>query len=60
MFVKNKSKEVGDWVITTRNHKSLAGTMIVGTKVKIIGVGERGYDIEDEEGNKVIECGWEL
>ena len=41
-------------------HSSCAGYFEVGTKVKIINITERGYDIEDKKGNKVLEIGWEI
>lgn len=59
-FIKHSTLEIGDWVITKRTHTNFAGTMDVGTEVKIIGVGIRGYDIEDDEGNVVREIGWEV
>ena len=59
-FIKNKTPNIGDWVTTTRTYTNCAGTMVVGTEVKIIGVGMRGYDIEDDEGNIVREIGWEV
>lgn len=59
-FIKNSTPNVGDCVTTKRTHTNSAGTMEVGTEVKIIGVGIRGYDIEDGEGNKVLEIGWEI
>ena len=59
-FIKNRIPEVGDWVTTKRTHTNFDGTMDVGTEVKIIGIGIRGYDIEDAEGNIVREIGWEI
>ena len=59
-FIKNKTLDIGDWLITKKTHTNFAGTMEVGTEVKIIGVGIRGYDIEDDEGNIVREIGWEV
>jgi hypothetical protein len=59
-FIKHSTPEIGDWVITKRTHTNSIGTMDVGTKVKIIGVGIRGYDIVDAEGNVVREIGWEI
>lgn len=57
----NKGKEVGDWVVLTRDISSLSGTFEKGTKVKITGTTPmRGYNIEDEYGNKMYECGWSL
>ena len=59
MFVKNESRKIGDWVITRRSHSSLGGTMLPGSKVQIIDIDPmRGYAIQDEEGNRVIEIGW--
>lgn len=59
-FIKNKTPEVGDWVTTKRTHTNSAGTMEVGTSVRIIGVTERGYDVVDGYGNVVREIGWEV
>lgn len=59
-FIKNRTPEIGDWVITKRTHTNFAGTMDVGTEVQIIGIGIRGYDIVDDEGNVVREIGWEI
>lgn len=52
--------KVGDTVILKREHSSLAGTFEKGTEVKVIGKSERGYDIADEYGNRMTECGWNL
>ena len=59
-FIKHSSPEIGDWVVTKMTHSNFAGTMDVGTKVKIIGITVRGYDIMDDEGNIVREIGWEV
>jgi len=48
----------GDVVITEKEHSSCSGTFEIGTKVTVIGRTERGYDIEDEFGNKMYEIGW--
>lgn len=59
MFVKNETPKIGDWVITTKDHESLRGTMLKGSKVQIIDIDwMRGYAIQDEEGNRVVEIGW--
>lgn len=57
-YIKNKTDEIGDWVVTTRVHESMVGKFTKGSKVKIIDIGERGYSIEDEEGNRMVEIGW--
>jgi len=38
----------------------LAGKFTTGSRVKITDIGERGYSIEDEEGNRVVEIGWTI
>lgn len=54
-------KKIGDWVITKRYHRSIGEIFTSGSKVKIIGIDSvRGYDIEDENGNKMYEIGWEI
>lgn len=58
-YIKNESK-VGKTIILQNEHKSCAGTFEKGTEVKIIGMSERGYDIEDKYGNRMFECGWNL
>lgn len=57
-FVKYNSIKIGDVVKTTVKHSNFAGYLEEGTIVKIIDITDRGYDIEDEEGNKILEIGW--
>ena len=57
-FVKYNSIKIGDTVKTTVKHSNLVGYFEEGTIVKVIGITDRGYDIEDEEGNKILEIGW--
>ena len=57
-FVKNNSIKIGDVVKTTVKHTNFAGYFEEGTIVKVINITNRGYDIEDEEGNKILEIGW--
>ena len=55
----NGNYKIGDWVITRKRHESLSGIFTTGSKVKIIGIDPiRGYAIEDEDGNKMLEIGW--
>lgn len=60
MYIKKESGlNIGDWVETTVEHESLSGTFTVGSKVKIIDIDPmRGYSIEDEAGNRILEIGW--
>ena len=58
-FIKNETPKIGDWTRTIRSHSCLRGKMVRGTRVKIIDIDSmRGYSIEDEEGNCVLEIGW--
>jgi len=59
-FVKYSNMfKVGDIVRTTEVHDNFAGYFEVGSIVTITGVSPRGYDITDEDGNKVLECGFD-
>lgn len=58
-FVRNNDIKIGDTVKTTKVFSSFAGKFEKGSIVIVIGISERGYDIEDEYGNKVIEIGWD-
>lgn len=57
-YIKNNTHEIGNWVVTTRVHESMTGKFTKGSRVKITDIGERGYSIEDEYGNRVCEIGW--
>ena len=60
-YIPNNSPKVGEWIRLKREHSSCLGTFEAGTLVKITGTsGYRGYDIEDEFGNRMCECGWDL
>lgn len=55
---KNWSPKIGEKVITTEKLSNLSGTLPKGSTVTVIGVDQRGYDLQDEDGNKILECGW--
>ena len=59
MYIKENCQfNIRDWTETTVEHNSLCGTFTVGTKVKIIDIDPmRGYSIEDETGNRMLEIG---
>ena len=60
-YIISKNNKIGDWVITTKRHESMAGTFTMGSKVKIVDINLiRGYAIEDEYGNKMYDIGWEI
>lgn len=55
----NNYFDIGDWTTTTKVHESFAGKFTVGSYVQIIDIDPiRGYSIQDEHGNKVVEIGW--
>ena len=58
-FIKNNTKAIGKWEITTKECSSLVGTFSVGSRVKIIDIDPiRGYAIEDKHSNRIREIGW--
>lgn len=59
-FVKYNPIKIGDTVRTTMIHENFAGYFEIGTLVKVINITNRGYDIEDEKGNKILEIGWTI
>ena len=60
-YIKNSTNEIGKVVTTTREHSSLLGKFTKGSRVKIVDIDPvRGYAIEDENGNRVIEIGWTI
>ena len=60
-YISKNNNKIGDWVVTSKRHESMSGIFTKGSSVKIIGVDPiRGYDIEDEYGNRMYEIGWEI
>lgn len=59
-FVPARGLQKGDKVILKKDHKSMSGTFEAGTEVTITGQGCYGYNIEDNEGHRMIDCGWDL
>ena len=57
-YIKNNTYEIGNWVYTTKIHESMDGKFPIGSRVKIIGVSNRGYNIEDNNRNRMYEIGW--
>ena len=59
-FIKNKNGfEINDWATTTRKVENFTGYFEKGTRVKVIGKSFRGYDLEDEYGNRILETGYD-
>lgn len=61
-YIKHKDEyEIGDRVKTTTIHDSWDGYFEIGTEVTVVDIDDiRGYAIQDDEGNKVIEIGWKI
>jgi hypothetical protein len=59
MFIKIPIIEFGTMVKLTKEKESCEGKFTIGSIVKIIGISNRGYDIEDEKGNKMRETGFD-
>lgn len=58
MFIPNENIiKVGDRVRLTHNVKTLSGTFTRGHEFNVIGDGERGFDLQDDESRKILECG---
>ena len=54
-YIENKNGfEFGEWVVTKRKIASCLAHFKAGTKVKVVGKSYRGYDLEDEFGNRII------
>lgn len=56
MYIPN-SIRVGDRVRLTQNVEVLSGIFTKGHELVVTGVSYRGYDMIDDEGNKLLECG---
>lgn len=62
---KKGEVRIGDVVELKNTHTCMCAEFPAGTKVLVTGVGERGYDINNNpenpgEGFTMIECGFEL
>lgn len=55
MFIPKERIRVGSKVELDEDVKVLAGTFTKGHRFTVIGEGERGFDLEDEDGNKLLE-----
>lgn len=58
MFIPENTIKIGDKCITTKELENFAGKFTVGTVVKVTDIGDRGYNLVDDFGNEIIECGW--
>lgn len=56
-FIRNpKMVRVGDRIRITRPIEMFQGTYTTGHEFVIIGSGERGFNIRDDEGREIREC----
>lgn len=56
-----KNPKIGDVIALSRKHESCAGYFEAGDVVKIVGIDPiRGFEIEDDQGNRMTEVGFEL
>ena len=58
MFIPDGLLE-GDTIELTRNMKVFGGTFTKGHRFLCIGIGDRGPDFEDDDGNCMLETGLE-
>ena len=58
-YIKEKHIAVGDDVVITKRLTSCGGTFTKGSIVKVTDIDTRGYSFKDEEGNQMVECGWD-
>lgn len=56
MFTPNPSIiRVGDTVVLVKSVRTYYGTFHIGHRFKVVGEGERGFDLEDDDGNRLGE-----
>lgn len=59
--INNQYKEVGYVGTLKKELSSFAGTFEIGDIVKVIGKGNRGYELlHEESGLILVECGWDI
>lgn len=52
--------EVGEWAVTARKVTCSIGYFEKGTRVRVIGRNSlRGYDLEDEDGSRIYDTGFD-
>lgn len=59
-FVTTPKIKIGTKIKLTRNVSSMAGIMMKDTIVTVTNISTRGYDIVDDEGHNIRECGWDI
>lgn len=56
MRIEHKRIEVGSRIKLSKNIEMFDCTYTKGHEFNVVGVGLRGFDIEDDDGNKMSEC----
>jgi len=58
MFIPSKEiVNIGDRVRLKSDQDTLEGVFTKGHEFRVIGFTERGMDLEDDDGHKMLECG---
>ncbi len=57
MFIPNDQSNVGKRVVLLEDVSTMAGTFHKGHEMTIIAEGPRGWDLCDDQGNKICEAG---
>jgi hypothetical protein len=55
MFIPNSP--IGKTVVLKKNYETFGGVFTKGHKFKIIDDGIRGYDLQDDDGRRLLETG---
>lgn len=59
-YVRHKTGfGTGEIAVTARMIEGMGGYFEKGTVVEIVGISDRGYDLQDEYGNRVTETGFD-
>lgn len=56
-FIPNPQARVGSRVRLNSDVETLSGTFTKGTELTIVGESFRGWDLEDDDGNRLYEFG---
>lgn len=59
-FIKDNIIGVGSSVKNNKIIKAGGGHFEVGTTLTVVGVSDRGYAVQDGDGNQAIETGWDF
>ena len=61
MAFKYANPKVDDIKVLKRNLTCMKGTLLAGSRVEIVGYGDRGWEVKDLESGEVVgEAGWDI